>query len=695
MLSDEAKIALEKSINKYIKERHELASDENKQNSPISTESTNDLNINLNQNRKKYVFKNSNISYSLYIYLLEETIKITVYKIKEKVVDDYYYERDFSQEDLRSINKVFKLCNDIRESFEYFNDLFKNEENQISLSESNDVFKIEKKMQISKTLILEIPKISKNNSDQNNIIKEAFIENNNKLNKDKKDGNINASSLIELNENEIDNKVKALESSDKELNELIKKKFVQNGEMFGKLSDQVSIIDEMINNSKKNEIKKNFYLLSKKRGSMSDLSDISFISNNSNDLDGAKKNKNNLDKENFLKIFSDNNSINSENSNEKFFMKILKKKKLEKENYIKVKNYINLEKNNISGTNHDIKEEDEEKETYLYGDKDICDEIKDDIDFFSSHSPSITKGRPFNNVNHNESFYLNKNDKNKSQNNLVGGDNLFDNHHNVFPKKINNKNNYNYDMINHNKKYEKKISSEWSVNDSYNMIGSLLDNNNKKYNKKNSYKVINKNSVEYFNLDIPFDFQGNNKHLNNIFSVDSKIIANYGEFDFIINYLKNKFNKEIINSITIYRATEEGDRAEDFHRTCDGNTNVIVLIKTKKGKKFGGYTSVGFNNLNQSLEDDTAFIFSIDKREIYPNIKGKKAIESYYNLGPTFSGDCIKIFDNFLQKGGITSKMGLNYQTNEDYQVNDGIKFFGVEEIEVFELLEMKNDNYI
>ena len=200
MLSDEAKIALEKSINKYIKERHELASDENKQNSPISTESTNDLNINLNQNRKKYVFKSSNISYSLYIYFLEETIKITVYKIKEKVVDDYYYERDFSQEDLRSINKVFKLCNDIRESFEYFNDLFKNEENQISLSESNDVFKIEKKMQISKTLILEIPKISKNNSDQNNIIKEAFIENNNKLNKDKKDGNINASSLIELNE---------------------------------------------------------------------------------------------------------------------------------------------------------------------------------------------------------------------------------------------------------------------------------------------------------------------------------------------------------------------------------------------------------------------------------------------------------------------------------------------------------------
>jgi hypothetical protein len=95
---------------------------------------------------------------------------------------------------------------------------------------------------------------------QNNLIKEAFIENNNYLNKHKKDGNINASSLIEFNENEneIDNKVKALESSDKELNELIKKKFIQNGEMFGKLSDQVSKIDEMINNSKKMKLKKIF-----------------------------------------------------------------------------------------------------------------------------------------------------------------------------------------------------------------------------------------------------------------------------------------------------------------------------------------------------------------------------------------------------------------------------------------------------
>ena len=55
----------------------------------------------------------------------------------------------------------------------------------------------------------------------------------------------------------------------------------------------------------------------------------------------------------------------------------------------------------------------------------------------------------------------------------------------------------------------------------------------------------------------------------------------------------------------------------------------------------------------------------------------------------------IKIYDNFLQKGGITTKISANYQTIEDYQINDGNRCFSVEEIEVFEFLEMKIDNNI
>ena len=183
-----------------------------------------------------------------------------------------------------------------------------------------------------------------------------------------------------------------------------------------------------------------------------------------------------------------------------------------------------------------------------------------------------------------------------------------------------------------------------------------------------------------------------NKINNKSFSVDSSIISGYSEFDFIIHYLKKKINKEIIDSIRIYQATENGATAADFHRECDQNTNIIVLIKTNDGKKFGGYTSVGFSNFYRSYHDDTAFLFSIDKREIYPNIKGKSAVDSFYNFGPCFSGDSIKIYDNFLKNGGVTVKNSGNFETNEEFQINDGKMAFGVEEIEVLEFLERKND---
>ena len=98
-----------------------------KLNSFISTDSTNDLNINVK--KQKYIFENNKISYSISLILLEEKIKIKVCPMIEEK-DVYYYEKDYSQEELNKINKVFKLCNNIDESYDYINDLFKEKQNQ-------------------------------------------------------------------------------------------------------------------------------------------------------------------------------------------------------------------------------------------------------------------------------------------------------------------------------------------------------------------------------------------------------------------------------------------------------------------------------------------------------------------------------------------------------------------------------------
>ena len=83
--------------------------------------------------------------------------------------------------------------------------------------------------------------------------------------------------------------------------------------------------------------------------------------------------------------------------------------------------------------------------------------------------------------------------------------------------------------------------------------------------------------------------------------------------------------------------------------------------------------------------DNDAFIFSLNKRQIYNIIKGRNAIGCYNDFGPIFSGG-FKIFDNAFKNGGISYRRGINYETTEDYELTDGEEKFQVNEIEVYEI---------
>lgn len=169
-------------------------------------------------------------------------------------------------------------------------------------------------------------------------------------------------------------------------------------------------------------------------------------------------------------------------------------------------------------------------------------------------------------------------------------------------------------------------------------------------------------------------------------SLESRILPLFADYEFIINYLRNNLNLNVKKSIKIYRASEDGDQAQNFHALCDNNTNVIVLIKTKDKKIFGGFTSKGFDISNTNIIDNSAFVFSLDNKQIYHVKKDKNAISCYENCGPCFT-QILYIPDKFFINSSNTFIKNLNYLTTEDYQINGGNKFFEIEDIEVIELL--------
>ena len=167
--------------------------------------------------------------------------------------------------------------------------------------------------------------------------------------------------------------------------------------------------------------------------------------------------------------------------------------------------------------------------------------------------------------------------------------------------------------------------------------------------------------------------------------VKGDIIHDMNELEMITKKI-NKENKRIIINL-LYKASADSDSAAVFHEKCDAANNTIVLVETKDGKRFGGYTTQSWRGNCIDKPDTDAFIFSFDKMKTYDNIPGDDAIGCYPKFGPIFLGCQIKIFDNAFTKGGTTFEKELNFNTEENYEFTGGSRTFEVKDIEVYEVI--------
>ena len=239
-----------------------------------------------------------------------------------------------------------------------------------------------------------------------------------------------------------------------------------------------------------------------------------------------------------------------------------------------------------------------------------------------------------------------------------------------------NKNKYN-DNVNYNNKnteaetafYKEKMEEYKREKDQ-----SQLENEDLKTQIKNLSNSNNLYQIQYQNL-----LKNKNQNIN---EVKGDLFENKKEIELVVRKLCINYNH--INIDLIYKATIDSDKASAFHEKCDNAQSTLVLIKSGNGKRFGGFTTESWNGNSFYKKDDYAFIFSLDKMEIYDVIQGEDAIGCFPNFGPVFGGNQIKINDNAFSKGGSTYERNINYYTNEDYELTGVLKEFVVVEIEVY-----------
>ena len=181
---------------------------------------------------------------------------------------------------------------------------------------------------------------------------------------------------------------------------------------------------------------------------------------------------------------------------------------------------------------------------------------------------------------------------------------------------------------------------------------------------------------------------------NNI-KIDSVIINEY-ELSQINNGIKKQKRANIKKINLLYRSTRDGGLAENYHSKCDGYKNLLTLVKTSDGKKFGGFSSLQLNSFNGREKDDTAFIFSLDKKQNYYIKKGYNAIYFINERGPIFgetfaSGSEFNINvdgKNCFEENSCYDDTGSSccYDYGKEKHLLAGQKEFRVSDYEVFNL---------
>jgi hypothetical protein len=149
----------------------------------------------------------------------------------------------------------------------------------------------------------------------------------------------------------------------------------------------------------------------------------------------------------------------------------------------------------------------------------------------------------------------------------------------------------------------------------------------------------------------------------------------------------------------LYRGSDNGFAASNFHNRCDEIANTLTVILTTNGCIFGGFTPIAWDSKGAYKPDSTkeSFLFQIkDSRDSAPRkfalSNSSYAIYCNESYGPTFGhGHDIHVSDCCNQNANSYTRLGCGYMNDtelNEYEVFTGGRLFTVKEIEVFKITE-------
>jgi hypothetical protein len=146
----------------------------------------------------------------------------------------------------------------------------------------------------------------------------------------------------------------------------------------------------------------------------------------------------------------------------------------------------------------------------------------------------------------------------------------------------------------------------------------------------------------------------------------------------------------------LYRGSDNGFGATEFHSRCDGKANTLSIFKpVGNSNVFGGFASAAWSSTDGYLPDPQSFLFSLVNKDNEPikmkidSSRVQSALYGHPSCGPTFGSD-ISIEDN-VNTNNSWSNLGTAYKhpkysfgTPQAKEFLAGSELFKLSEIEVY-----------
>jgi hypothetical protein len=104
-------------------------------------------------------------------------------------------------------------------------------------------------------------------------------------------------------------------------------------------------------------------------------------------------------------------------------------------------------------------------------------------------------------------------------------------------------------------------------------------------------------------------------------------------------WLLSQLPMKVVTLTLLFSGSIHGWKISKFHELCDEKGPTITVMNSKAGRVFGGFAMQSWESKTRGFKaDEKAFIYSIDRQQIYRVVDAQKALYCSSGWGPSFGG---------------------------------------------------------